>query len=170
MRWTVIIAALVALELPSSSLRAQATANSQQLPDSSVWRPILEYVVRSLSPYIARAATDTTLRPWNVRLPSSEAPWPMIENHFRSLLRARSVTNTDSIFYRLEVGPLSMVGDTARVNISIEQTKLCPGSGGRSGGYGNRDNVYVHRVMNGNLGWWSSARSDGIIHGDRFGC
>lgn len=148
-----------------------ATAQSdaaQSARDTTVWRPLLDFVVTRLATHIAAAATGAPQKPWRMTFPTSGAPWPMVEAHLRTALRARRATPADSGFHVLEIGELRVSGDTAKVRLITGFTERC--AGGRRGGYGNTEDVYVFRAGMMGVTFWSGARSDGVIHGDRFGC
>jgi hypothetical protein len=137
--------------------------------DTAVVRPVLHFIVTRLSHHIARAATDTTAQPWSMSFPSSASPWPMVESHLRTALRARARSPADSQYYELKVGPLRVSGDTARVHLAVGFTQICRASGLR-GGYENTEEVYLFRFQQAGVTRWSSARSDAVVNGDRFGC
>lgn len=161
MRWTIVV---MCCALPSGIARAQNAPAT--LPDTSIWRPIIEYAIKSLAPYVARVATDTASRAWRFQFPQTGAPWSLIESHFRTMVRARPPVPGDTV-HVFEIGELVVSGDTARVAITTDVSFRCATN---TGGYRNTDNVFVYRVPTGPYRHWSSARSNGIRHGDRFGC
>jgi hypothetical protein len=161
MRWAIV---LVCCALPSGIAQAQNAPAA--LPDTSVWRPIIEYSIKSLAPYVARVATDTASRAWRFQFPLTGAPWSLIESHFRTMLRARPPMPGDTV-HVFEIGEPVGSGDTVRVSITTDVSIHCSAG---TGGYRNTDNVFVYRVVTGPYRYWSSARSTGIRHGDRFGC
>ncbi|MEX2285306.1 MAG: hypothetical protein WEE89_22665 [Gemmatimonadota bacterium] len=161
MRWAIV---LTCCALPSGIVQAQNAPAA--FPDTSIWRPIIEYAIKSLAPYAARVATDTTSRAWRFQFPQTGAPWSLIGSHFRTMLRARPPVPGDTV-HVFEIGDLVVSGDTVRLVITTDVSYRCATG---TGGYGNADNVFVYSVVTGPYRYWSSARSTGIRHGDRFGC
>ena len=164
-----VFAALVALTFHASSVSAQPRRGALPtsfMSDSVAWERILVYVISSLSTHLVRTASDTSRQPWRIALPPDEPQRTMLAARLRTLLRARPVLPEDTVVYELEIGPLVVANDTGRVRVRTDFAKRCPGTS-RSGGYGNDDRVYVVRHP---PGFWSIARTEGVLHGDRFGC
>ena len=163
-----------ALSILAAGLVAAAPAHAQGAAaiamtlgtDSVAWERVLVHVVSTLSPLIVRAAGDSTPPPWSLRLPADEPQRFHLESQLRRILRARPVTAEDSVVYTLELGPLRVVGDTARVMMRTGVTRRCPGST-RVTGFGNEEEVLVPRAP---PGFWGAARSTRVRHGDRVGC
>jgi hypothetical protein len=165
----VFVAALVTTTFQPSSLNAQARPGvlpAALMSDSVAWERILTYVVSSLSTHLVRTASDTSRQPWRISLPPDEPQHAVLEAQLRTILRARPVLPGDTVVYELEIGPLAVANDTGRVRVRTDFATRCSGTT-RSGGFGNIDRVYV--VRHPPLGW-SIARSQGVQHGDRFGC
>lgn len=76
------------------------------------------------------------------------------------------MTGSDAVIYTLDIGPISICNDTARVKVIVDAARRCPGSK-RPVGFGNVDNVYIARAA---PGLWGAAQSSGTLHGDRVGC
>ena len=168
-RLPVFAAALVASTFYTSSLDAQARTGvvpAAFMSDSVAWERILTYVVSSLSTHLVQTASDTSRQPWRISLPPDEPQRALLETQLRTILRARPVLPGDTVVYELEIGPLAVAKDTGRVRVRTDFATRCSGTS-RSGGFGNIDRVYV--VRHPPLGW-SIARSEGVLHGDRFGC
>ncbi len=163
---------IVALSLIAAGLRpmeaqaAQRTTPPENSSDSTAWQRVLVYVVGALSTQIVQAAADTASQAWHLRLPSDEPQRRLLEMQLKTILRARPVTDSDAVIYTLDIGPISIHNDTARVTVSFDVTRRCPGST-RTTGFGNVDNVFIPRAP---PGFWGAARSSGVLHGDRAGC
>lgn len=163
---------IVALSLMAAGLRpmeaqaSQRTTPPEMSSDSTAWQRILVYVVGALSTQIVQAAADTAPQAWHLRLPSDEPQRRLLEMQLKTILRARPVTDSDAVIYTLDIGPLSIRNDTARVTVSVDVTRRCPGSTWTTGS-GNVDDVFVPRAPQ---GFWGAARSSRAIHGDRVGC
>lgn len=160
-----VLAAGLLGALPAHAQRAAAMAATLGT-DSVAWQRVLVHVVSTLSPLIVRAAADPAPQPWDLRLPADERQRPLLESQLRRILRARPATAEDSVVYTLELGPLRVVGDTARVLMRTDVTGHCPGST-RVTGFGNEEEVLVPRAP---PGFWGAARSERVRHGDRVGC
>lgn len=144
------------------------TASAQQLfADSSVWRPAIAAVVERLEPFRLRAQLDTVAQPWAMRFPSPDARWATLERQLRVLLRARPVQPTDTAFYDLEIGEVTLQRDTARITVRTGRSRRCPGLD-HLAGYTNAQVLLVPRA--GRTGWGTAAFADLTIHGDRFSC
>jgi hypothetical protein len=165
----VFAAAVVATTFQASLANAQVRPGALPaafVSDSIAWQRILIYVVSSLSPHLVRTASDTSRQPWRIGLPPDEPRRAVLEAHLRTILRARPVVPADTVVYELEIGPLAVANDTGRVRVRTDLATRCSGTT-RSAGYGNVDRVYVVRLP---PGVWSIARTEGVLHGDRFGC
>lgn len=135
--------------------------------DSVAWQRVLVYVVRALRPQLVRAATDTDAQPWDLRLPPAEPQRQLLEAQLRISLRARTITPTDSVTHRLEIGRLRIVNDTALVRVQMQETRRCPGTT-RTTGFGWIDTVRVPRHPE--QRFWGAAFSRMTLVGDRVGC
>lgn len=164
-----IVVCLTATTATAATAQNATDHSPASLPDTSVWRPIIERIFESVTPFIARTATDTSIQVWLMRFPDSKPPWARLEKRLRAALRSRPPTAADSSYYELEVGPLVVTGDTARVKLRIGMTSLCPGSEHR-GGYGNEEEIVTVKFKSAMLSFWSAARPRSILHGDSFGC
>lgn len=153
----------------SAALTADAQVRSDRLPatipDTTLIRPVVQYLFETLASYIARASRDTLTRPWKIDLGSSEPPWPAVEQHLRVALRGRPVTPSDSQFHHLSIRPTRIAGDTAWYQIVNGLTRICPDAP-RRGGYTNVDNIHLVRSRAGPFMLWGPARSGGVEHGD----
>jgi hypothetical protein len=134
--------------------------------DSAAWQRVITTVVRSLSPQLVRAAGDPAPQAWELRLPSEDPQSRLLEAQLRTILRARSPNDSDSVTYALHLGPLRIDGNTARVEMQTDEVRRCPGSTATSG-YSTTGDVLVPRTENGT---WGTARVGPVMHGDRFGC
>jgi hypothetical protein len=134
--------------------------------DSVAWERILVYVVGQLSTHLVRTANDTARQPWRIALPADAPQRPLRERQLHTILRTRPTLSRDTVAYELEIGSLIVVNDTGRVVVRTDFARRCPGTSS-SGGFENIDRVYVVRHP---PGFWSIARSEGVRHGDRFGC
>lgn len=162
MRRSLLTLAVCGVLLTGSRAAAQTPT---VMPDTTLSRPLVQYVFEMLAPYISRAASDTLVRPWRIELPSSEDPWPSVEQHLMVTLRARPVTEADSQYHHLSFGPLRMSGDTARIRIMTGLTRICPDAP-RPGGYTDVDEVYWSRFKAGPFYLWGAVRSDGVRHNE----
>lgn len=134
--------------------------------DSVAWQRVVTYVVSSLSTHLVRTAGDTARQPWRIIVPSDEPQRELVAAQLRTILRARPVVAKDSVAYEVEFGRLTVANDTARIEVREDFAIRCRGKT-RTGGYANVHKVYVVRVP---PGFWSVARSQSVLHGDRFGC
>lgn len=165
---SVLVAALLAITFHTSSVNAQARPDALRASlrsDSTAWQRIIVYVVSHLSAHLVRTASDTARQPWRIALPPDAPQRRVLEAQLRTILRARPVLPEDTVAYELEIEPLIVVNDTGRVRVRTDFAQRCPGTS-PSGGYSNVDRVYIVRHPLG----WSVARSEGVLHGDRFGC
>jgi len=165
---SILVAALLATTFQPSSVNAQTLPDALRASlrrDSTAWQRIIVYVVSSLSPHLVRTASDTARQPWRIALPPDAPQRRVLEAQLRTILRARPVLPEDTVAYELEIEPLVVVNDTGRVRVRTDFAQHCPGTS-RSRGYANFDRVYIVRHPLG----WSIARSEGVLHGDRFGC
>ena len=161
-----MLAILLAAPGPTILSAQVQRPSSASTSDSVAWERILIYVVSSLSTHQVRTSTDASLQPWTITLPQDEPQRELLEARLRTILRARPVAAEDSVTYELEIGPLVLTNDTARVTVRTDFANRCAGSD-RSGGYGNVDRVFVVR---GSRGFWGVARTAGVAHGVRVGC
>ena len=138
-------------------------------PDTSVWRPIVQHIFERVSYFIAGAATDSSIQVWSMTFPSEAGLWPRLHEHLQLALRSRMPTDADSSYYELEVGPLTISGDTARLKLHTGLMILCPGTE-RRGGYGNEEEIVIVKRRVAEFAAWRAVRPVPVEHGDRFGC
>lgn len=151
-------------------LEAQARPESAFVrlrSDSVAWQRVLGYLVSALSPELVRAAADASAQPWHLRVPPDDPQRNLLEAQLRTILRARPVASDDSVIHTLEVGPLSIVDDTARVQLRVDETRRCPGTT-RTTGSGWMTTVLVPRHPQEKF--WGAAFSRSTIVGDRVSC
>jgi hypothetical protein len=162
-----IAAMLVAGPPPLQGQAATPSSFAALRSDSAAWQRVLVYVVQRLGPELARAAMDTAAQPWDLQLPPAEPQRQLLERQLRTILRARSLTPTDSVTHRLELGELHIINDTGVVRVQLNEMRRCPGST-RTTGFGWVDTVRVPRdpVQK----FWGAARSRMSLVGDRVGC
>jgi hypothetical protein len=135
--------------------------------DSVAWQRVLVYVVRAVSSELVRSATDTRAQPWVLRMPPSEPQRHLLEAQLRTILRARPVTSDDSVIHSLDLGPLSILNDTARVEVRVDETRRCSGTT-RTTGSGWVTTVLVPRHPKEKF--WGAALSHSTVVGDRVSC
>jgi hypothetical protein len=148
---------------------AQRTPNASDppvLPDTSAWTPLLTGVVERLAPHVLRAATDGSAQPWRFTLPEDGLLWERVERHLRLILNARDVAASDSSYRRLEIGPLQLSGDSARVRLLVEVLWYCPPTDDTAGYRTSEILVSARLPAAGNR--WGPARSMNVAHGDKF--
>jgi len=163
----ILALSLIAASLePLEAQAAQRTTPPEMSSDSTAWQRVLVYVVGALGTQIVQAAADTSPQPWRLRLPTDEPQRRLLEMQLKTIHRARPVTDSDAVTYTLEIGPISIRNDTARVRVSVVVTRRCPGST-QTTGSGNVDDVFIPRAAQ---GFWGAARSSRAVHGDRVGC
>lgn len=133
--------------------------------DSTAWQRVLQHVIGSLNVYLVRTSVDINPQPWRIELPGNEPQTPLLLRQLRTILRARPVTDSDTLTFTLVIGPLSIRSDSADVTVRTDFAKRCPN--GRMGGFGNIDRVVIRRAPQ---GYWGAARSTGVVHGARAGC
>ncbi|MGH7460694.1 MAG: hypothetical protein ACREMA_06650 [Longimicrobiales bacterium] len=139
----------------------------QSLPDTSAWRPLLDFVVTRLTQRLADSTADNRTNPWQLTLPSTLPRG--VANQLRIALRARDVTAQDAAYDVLELGPMDLAGDTARIRFVTGRTQRCPGTE-QTTGYSNHEVVYVTRVIIAGVPSWSSAMAVDGVHGDGLPC
>ncbi len=154
-----VAATTVGAQTPTSSRAALAS-------DSTAWQRVLAHVVSSLSNQLVRAATDSLPEPWRIELPADEPQRTVLEQQLRRIVRMRPPSDVDTVVYELSLGPLLIVGDTARVTFRRSTTRRCPGST-QTTGWVNQEEILVPRLP---AGFWGAARSTHVLHGDRLGC
>lgn len=135
--------------------------------DSVAWQRTLVYIVGALSTQLVSAGNDPTPQPWQVRLPPKEPQRHVLETQLRTLLRAREVVPGDSVVRSLEIGPLKISSDTARVEVRFNETRKCSGNS-RTTGWGWSTTVLVPREPQ--KKFWGAARSRTTSGGDRVPC
>jgi hypothetical protein len=151
---------LVAQAQPVSAFAALRT-------DSVAWQRVLTYVVSALSSELVGAAADTSAQPWHLRVPANEPQRNLLETQLRTILRARPVTSGDQIIHTLELGPLVIRDDTARVQVRVNETRRCPGTT-RTTGSGWVTTVLVARHPQ--MKFWGAAFSRSTEVGDAVSC
>lgn len=167
------VAGLLAFALATPcTLRAQipsqSTLNTVAMQsDSAAWQSVMMHVVGRLSTELVRASIDERPQPWEFRLPANEPQRLLLEMQLRTILRARGITSMDSVTHKLEMEPLTITGDTARVRVSISETRSCPGTA-QTTGFGWVETVLVGRHAR--LRTWGAAFSRNSLVGDRKGC
>jgi hypothetical protein len=161
-----LAAACAALLPPSAASQTRPDPLRALTTDSAAWQRVLAYVVNALSSDIVRTANDTSRQPWIVRLPADEPQRALLERQLTTILRARPPADMDSVFYTIELGPLRIEHDTARVHMRSDVARRCPGSTRTEGGGGSGD-VLVPRSRS---GLWGAARMNSGIAGDRVPC
>jgi hypothetical protein len=134
--------------------------------DSTAWQRVLVHVISSLSTQLVRSAADPSSQPYHIDLPANDPQRALLEVQLRSILRARPPADADTVVYSVSLGPLRIIGDTARVQFRTSVTKRCPAST-RTTGWSNSEEVLVPR---GPSGSWGAARSARVLHGDSLGC
>jgi hypothetical protein len=135
--------------------------------DSVAWQRVLGYVVGALSSEMLTEAIDQRPQPWQLRLPSNEPQRALLETQLRTILRARPVTSNDTVFHSLDIGPLTIVHDTARVEVRMNETRRCSGSS-RTTASGWITTVLVRRDPLHKF--WGAAFSRSTLAGDSLGC
>jgi hypothetical protein len=163
-----ILAAVLLHGAVVSTAGAQTRPPSMAAPstDSAAWQRVLVHVVSSLSSQLVRAAADPAPQPWRIELPADEPQRALLEAQLRRIVRTRPPTGANTVVYELALGPLRVVGDTARVPFRTSVTRRCPGST-QTTGWGNGEEILVPRAP---AGFWGAARSTQVVHGDRVGC
>ena len=179
MTWTTTLAArrcawgVIALALMlGGAHRLDAQARPQSAfetlrSDSVAWQRVLAYVVSALSSDLVRAGADTSTQPWRVRAAPHEPQRHLLESQLRTILRARPVTSEDSVIRSVDLGPLSILNDTARVEVRVDETRRCSGTT-RTTGSGWVTTVLVPRHPKEKF--WGAAFSRSTIVGDRVSC
>jgi hypothetical protein len=163
-----IVLALLLVE--PRTLRSQQTASNvfaALSTDSTAWQSVLVYVVGALSAQLVSGATDPTPQPWRLQLPADDPQRQLLQAQLRTVLRARQVMPADTLVRSLDVGPLIISNDTARVEVRFGETRKCPGSG-RTTGSGWSTTVLVPREPR--QKFWGAAFSRTTMVGDRVGC
>jgi hypothetical protein len=135
--------------------------------DSVAWQRVLAYVVSALSVQLVSASADTSAQPWNLHIAPSEPQRNLLKGQLRTILRSRVVTGNDPVFHTLDIGPLRVQGDTARVEIGMHETRRCPGTT-RTTGSGWTTTVLVPRHPQQKS--WGAAFSRTTSVGDKVSC
>ena len=135
--------------------------------DSAAWQSVLIYVVQQLSGELVRAASNPNPQPWEFHLPSDDPQRTLLYTQLRTLLRARQFMPSDSVTHTLEIGPLKITDDTARVEVRFSETRRCPDAT-RATGFGWSTTVLVPRLTKEKL--WGAAFSRITSADDRVGC
>jgi hypothetical protein len=121
--------------------------------DSTAWQRVLVHVVSALSSHLVQAAADPAAQPWRIELPADEPQRALLEPQLRRIVRARPPADADSVVYALSLGPLRIVGDTARMQFRLSFTQQCVGSA-QTTGWGNEEEILVPRAP---AGFWRAA-------------
>jgi len=169
-RFRVGLSIALALSLASTPVRAQQTAGSAFAAlrtDSTAWQRVLTYLVESLSGQLVSAATDTTPQPWHLKLSSDDPQRQLLLTQLRTVVRARQPVDADTLVRSLELGPLRIAGDTARVFVRFEEIRRCPGKA-KTTGFSWTTTVFVPREPREKF--WGTAASRITAVGDRVGC
>ena len=165
------LSAILAIALAGPSIsQAQETADkvfAALATDSTAWQRVLVYTVEALSTQLVASATDPAAQPWRLQLPSDDPQAGLITTQLRTILRARQVMPGDTLVRTLQLGPLVIAGDTARVEVRYAETRKCPGTG-KSTGSGWWTTVLVPREPQHRF--WGAARSLTTSVGDRAPC
>lgn len=163
-----ISAALTVSALAPLDAQARPRSPFERLgTDSVAWQRVLVYVVSAVSTDLVRTSVDPSAQPWDLQLPAGEPQRSLLEAQLRTILRARPIAAGDSVYRTLTLGPLVIRGDTARVHVSMNETRRCPGSA-RTAGSGWSTTVLVPREPK--LRFWGAAFSRSTLAGERFGC
>jgi hypothetical protein len=160
----------LALSLAPTTVRGQGTvpeAFAVLSTDSTAWQRVLAYVVGALSVQLVADATDLTAQSWKLQLPPEDPQRELLLRQLRTVLRARQPMPADTVVRSLELGPLLIAGDTARVDVHFEETRKCPGTA-RTTGFGWSTTVLVPREPR--QKFWGAALSRTTATGDRVGC
>ena len=169
-RRTISLSIVLALSLRPTTVRTQETVNkafAELATDSTAWQRVLAHVVGALSSQLVAAATDPAAQPWRLRLPSDDPQRQLLQTQLRTVLRAREAILGDTLVRSLDLGPLLIFNDTARVDVRFAETRKCPGTG-RTTGFGWSTTVLVPRVPR--FRFWGAAFSRATTHGDRVAC
>jgi hypothetical protein len=164
------VSVALALSLAPTTVRAQETATKAFAvlsTDSAAWQRVLAYVVGALSVQLVAAATDRTAQSWQLQLPPKDPQRQLLQTQLLTVLRARQPMQVDTLVRSLELGPLLIAGDTARVDVRFEETRKCPGTA-RTTGFGWTTTVLVPRDPR--QKFWGAALSRTTRAGDRVGC
>jgi hypothetical protein len=167
--WSLLIALAWSIAGPTTA-RSQESASkafAELTTDSTAWQRVLVHVVGALSAQLVEAATDPTAQPWQLQLPANEPQAQLLKSQLRTVLRARQVMPADTLVRSLDLGPLVIADDTARVEVRFTETRKCPGSS-RATGFGWTTTVLVPREPARKL--WGSAFSRTTLAGDRVSC
>jgi len=135
--------------------------------DSVAWQRVLTYVVSALSSELVRGATETSAQPWRLRMPPNEPQRHLLEAQLHTILRSRPVTSDDSVIHSLDLGPLRIFKDTARVEVRVDEMRRCSGTT-RTTGSGWATTVLVPRHPKEKF--WGAPFSRNTNVGDRVSC
>ena len=165
-----VVLALAVDSAGAGRLHAQVTPDrvfAALRSDSTVWERVLVHVVSSLSTELVREAADTGAQPWELHIAADEPRRHVLEAQLTTILRARPAATGDSVVHSLEIGPLRVQNDTARVEVRFEETRRCRGTT-RTTGSGWAETVLVPRHPH--QKYWGAAFSRSTIAGDRVLC
>ena len=164
-----VLVAVLSTALPTMA-RSQETSTkafAALTTDSAAWQRVLVYVVGALAHTLVIAAADPAAQPWRLQLPSGEPEAQLLRRQLRTVLRARQVMPADTLVRSLELGPLLISNDTARVEVRFSETRRCPGSS-RTTGSGWSTTVLIPREPT--KKFWGTAFSRTMMAGDRVSC
>ncbi len=130
LRTLLLIVGLAAGLASPAAVRAQVVPASMEVlaTDSAAWQRVITAVVEMMSPQLVRGAMDPAPQAWQITLPSDEPQSGLLGAQLWTLFRARVPTDADRVTHRLELGPLHVEGETARVHMRSEVVQRCPGS------------------------------------------
>jgi hypothetical protein len=112
---------------------------------------------------LARAALDTTPRPWDIRVPTA-ASWQAIHRHLTQALRAREPSGQDTLVSYVRIDSVTVRGDTVHARFTLGVYWRC--RIGRGGGTSTGYEVYAIRRM----GYWQPPRTSEFEWGDSTPC
>lgn len=139
LRQTLGIVPVVALTIAacSSSAHRGPRGPERLFPDTSVWRPILQFTYEWLN-LPTPGYPDSANVPWLITLPSDDPPWPSVEAQLRTDLGARVRLPSDTMYRTILIAPLSIRGDTVETHVSTGQHRRCQGSSDTKGSEGSQ--------------------------------
>src|SRR5689334_17574515 len=65
--------------------------------DSAAWQRVVVYTVGLLSSQLVASATDPSVQPWRLEIPSGEPQEHLIRSQLRTILRVRQVMPADTL-------------------------------------------------------------------------
>jgi hypothetical protein len=165
----VVVAVVIAMATPGMARSQEQLSRPMAAltTDSTAWQRVLLYTVEHLSSVLLSSATDPAAQPWQLEFPSNDPQQQLIRTQLRTLLRMRQVMPADTLVRSLTFGPLTIFGDTARVDVRFAETRKCAGSE-RTTGFGWSTTVLVPREPK--MKFWGVATSRPTMVGDRRPC